>query len=180
MKNVSIIIVLLCLLSAGCRSSRQVSKTSGRTVEQSVSRDTGSTQRVATDDRERNTEFVDHQWEDLEFTQVHERDTAGNEKTTTSIRGHRGRDRNASTRQRESRTEQSDSTAGRRQQTARQEESAREKDVSRQPAPVAGGPGAWRVWILLALGCILMIVWPEPVRKAGRWILERIKNVLAL
>lgn len=180
MKNASIFIIMLCLLSAGCRSSRQVSKETERKTEQSVSRDTGSTKRTSFHEGERSTEFVDNEWEDLEFTQIHERDTTGNEKTTTNIRGHRGRDRKATGHQKENSVEQSDSTAERSLQKGSREETNREKDVTKKPAPVAGGPGAWRVYalILMVIACILVMIWPEPLRKLGRCVIKQIKTFL--
>lgn len=179
-RNVLFTVVIIGLCLCGCRSSHQTVKDTAQRTDYTVTTDTGHQERVTTDDGRQQSEQFNSEWEDLELVQVHERDTAGNERTVTTVKGHR-RKEGASRQQREQHREVcEDSTAAHHEASDMQEKSNKEAVKTKEPAPVADTPGFWRIcWVVLFIVMfVAVIIWPESVRKVGCWVIGVVKNTL--
>lgn len=179
-RNVLLTVVIIGLCLCGCRSSHQTVKETAQRTERAIATDTGHQERVTTDDGRQQSEQFNNEWEDLELVQVHERDTAGNERTVTTVKGHRRKEGASRQQQEQHREVREDSTAVHHEARDVQEKSDKEAVKTKEAAPVAGGPGFWRIcWMVLFIVLfVAVIIWPEPVRKAGRWVIGIVKNAL--
>lgn len=178
-KHVFVCCFLLFLLAA-CRTSRVSVKTTEKTNEESVIADSGSTKRTYVYDGERQSQSFCDEWENMELTQVHERDSAGNEKTTTAISINRNRRQGAAASKKESTAQQTDSSAVRKEETSRNRQADSDRNEVKEPPPAVSGYGFW-IKCLTALFIIIgifTIIWPEPVRQLGRLVWKMIKTVL--
>ena len=182
MKHGSIIIFIALFATAvcSCRSLHHTVKETAQRTDCTVTTDTGHQERVTTDDGRQQFEQFNSEWEDLELVQVHERDTAGNERTVTAVKGHRRKEDASRQQQEQHREVREDSTAAHHEARDVQEKSDKEAVKTKEAAPVAGGPGFWRIcWMVLFIVLfVAVIIWPEPVRKAGRWVIGIVKNAL--
>lgn len=136
-RNVLLTVVIIGLCLCGCRSSHQTVKETAQRTERAITTDTGHQERVTTDDGRQQSEQFNSEWEDLELVQVHERDTAGNERTVTTVKGHRRKEGASRQQQEQHREVREDSTAAHHEARDVQEKSDKETVKKKEPAPVA-------------------------------------------
>ena len=139
MKHGSIIIFIALFATAvcSCRSLHHTVKETAQRTERAIATDTGHQERVTTDDGRQQSEQFNNEWEDLELVQVHERDTAGNERTVTTVKGHRRKEGASRQQQEQHREVREDSTAAHHEARDVQEKSDKEAVKKKEPAPVA-------------------------------------------
>lgn len=136
-RNVLFTVVIIGLCLCGCRSSRQTVNETAQRTERAIATDTGHQKRVTTDDGRQQSEQLNNEWEDLELVSVHERDTAGNERTVTTVKGHRRKEGASRQHQEQHREVREDSTAAHHEARDVQEKSDKEAVKKKEPAPVA-------------------------------------------
>lgn len=173
------IFLLLCLLT-GCRTTRVADKTTEETNEQSAAADTVGTKRTYSHEGERQSHSFYDEWENLEFKQVVERDSSGTEKTTTTVNVNRNRRHGETASEKESTAQQADSTAISQERKARNRYALHEMTEEKEPPPAVTGIMTWKNCLLavfLGLG-VFFIIWPEPVRMLGRFVIRMIKRIL--